>query len=110
MALPSRVRFATQELREEFNRLKHGNDDERRLHTSIVRAFAALSRDAFSGTQIAKRLTPAQYVRYDITNLWKYDLPDGWRLLNTVRSEEVVIVSMIIEWMSHKRYERRFKY
>ena len=66
----------------------------------------------FSGIQIPKRLFPKEYVRkYGINNLWKYDLPRGWRLMYTVTAEnEVDLISAILEWFDHKDYEMRFKY
>ena len=43
-------------------------------------------------------------------NLWKYDLPKGWRLLYSVRGNEIIVISIILEWLSHKEYERRLGY
>jgi hypothetical protein len=49
--------------------------------------------------------------KYRIKNLWKYDLPNGWRLLYTITADnEVEIISAILEWFDHKNYERKFKY
>ena len=70
-----------------------------------------LKENAFCGIQVPKRLFPKEYIqKYDINNLWKYDLPSGWRLLYSVANGEVVVLAIIIEWMSHKDYERRFNY
>ena len=78
----------------------------------MTRAIGDLKENAFSGIQIPKRLFPKEYVqKYGITNLWKYDLPRGWRLLYTVTSDnEVELISAILEWFDHKNYEKRFKY
>jgi len=58
-----------------------------------------------------KRLIPKLYIeRYRINNLCKYDLPKGWRLLYSIAREEVLIVAIILEWLSHPEYERRFGY
>lgn len=64
------------------------------------------------GIQIPKRLFPKEYViKYKINNLWKYDLPDGWRLIYTLNPlNQVEILSVILEWFNHKEYERRFHY
>ena len=43
-------------------------------------------------------------------NLWKYDLPKGWRLIYSIVNDEIVVVSLILEWFDHKEYERKFKY
>ena len=48
--------------------------------------------------------------KYEINNLWKYNLPNGWRLIYTVKASSVEIVSIILEWSDHKSYERRFGY
>lgn len=71
-----------------------------------------LEKNAFCGIQIPKKLIPEEYSKkFGVKNLWKYDLPRGWRLIYSVRKEEIFIVSLIVEWFtSHKEYERRFKY
>ncbi len=67
--------------------------------------------NAFCGIQIPKRLIPKVYIKkYGIDNLWKYDLPKGWRLIYSVAGDGILIISIIIEWFDHKEYERRFKY
>jgi len=39
------------------------------------------------------------------------NLPDTWRLIYALKSPtKIEIISVILEWMSHKDYERRFKY
>jgi len=46
-----------------------------------------------------------------IDNLRKYDLPNGWRLIYTVKGNSVEMVAVILEWSaSHKKYEKRFGY
>ena len=78
----------------------------------MVKAIKHLQENAFAGIQIPKRLFPAEYIRkYEINNLWKYDLPDGWRLIYTIAPEnKVELISAILEWFDHKEYEKRFKY
>jgi hypothetical protein len=63
------------------------------------------------GTKIKKKLWPKGYKqKFGITNLWKYDLPNAWRIIYTIETDEVMIVSIILEWFSHKDYKKRFKY
>jgi len=70
-----------------------------------------LKKDPFCGIAIQKRLIPKIYIKkYGIDNLWKYDLPGAWRLLYSVAADRVKIVSIILEWLDHKGYERRFGY
>jgi Txe/YoeB family toxin of Txe-Axe toxin-antitoxin module len=108
MIKPSKVVFISDRLEKDFHSLKE--DDF--LKKSIIRAIHDLRANAFSGIQVPKRLIPREYVRkYSVNNLWKYDLPRGWRLMYTVTpSNEVELISAILEWFSHKEYEKRFKY
>lgn len=108
MIKPSKVVFISDELEKDFNKLPE-NDP---IKKSIIRAIKDLKENAFYGIQIPKKLFPKEYVKkYNINNLWKYDLPKSWRLLYTVTAEnEVELISAILEWFDHKSYERRFKY
>ena len=45
-----------------------------------------------------------------LTNLWKYNLPNAWRLIYTIKRDEVVVLSIVLEWMDHKEYEQKFNY
>jgi len=108
MIKPSKVKFISDELEKNFNSLK----DDDFIKKAIIRAIQDLKENAFCGIQIPKKLFPKGYVqKYGIKNLWKYDLPKGWRLLYTVTAEnEVELISAILEWFNHKDYERRFGY
>ena len=108
MIKPSKIKFVSEELEKDFNELK----DNDPIKKGIIRAIKDLQENAFSGIQVPKRLFPKEYIKdYGITNLWKYDLPNGWRLLYTVTAEnEVELISAILEWFDHKDYERKFKY
>ena len=108
MIKASKVVFISSELEEDFNLLTA----EDPIKKGMIRAINDLRENAFSGIQIPKRLFPKKYVqRYGINNLWKYDLPRGWRLLYTVTADnEVELISAILEWFDHKDYERKFGY
>lgn len=108
MIKPSKVVFISDELERDFNALK----DDDPIKKAMVRAICDLRENAFYGIQIPKRLIPKEYIqKYEINNLWKYDLPRGWRLLYTIApNNEVELISAILEWFDHKNYERKFKY
>ena len=108
MIKPSKVVFISSELEKDFNELK--NEDP--IKKAMVRAIKDLKENAFAGIQVPKRLIPKEYIqKYGVNNLWKYDLPRGWRLLYTITADnEVELISAILEWFNHKEYERRFKY
>jgi len=104
----SEVRFADDNLEKEFYKLDK-NDELRKY---LERAIKDIQLNAFCGIQFPKKLIPTEYIqKYEVYNLWKYDLPDGWRLIYTVTTpSKVEIVSVILEWFDHKDYERRFGY
>ena len=47
---------------------------------------------------------------YDANNLWKIDLSGAWRMVYTIRGGEVEIISLILDIINHKNYEKKFKY
>jgi Txe/YoeB family toxin of Txe-Axe toxin-antitoxin module len=109
--MKSIVYFGDEKLKDAYEKLKDSKVEDKMLYKWISRAIDDLEINAFCGIQIPKRIIPKVYVeKYKIDNLWKYDLPKGWRLIYSVANGEVIIVSIIIEWMTHKEYERRFKY
>lgn len=111
MELKSRVFFADEKLKEEFESLENGKYEDKEIFIHLKRAFGDLKINAHSGIQIPKKLIPKPYIeKYNITNLWKYDLPKGWRPLYSVGTDGIEIISIILEWMDHKEYERMFNY
>ena len=111
MKLPSTVRFADEKIKEAFYKLEHGDDSEKELFKSINQSFDKIEENAFCGIRIPKDLIPNEYAKkYGVHNLWKYNLPKGWRLIYSIVAEKIIVVSLILEWFDHKEYERRFKY
>lgn len=108
MIKSSEVVFANDIIEREFNNL----DDSDVLKKFLKRAIKDIQKNAFCGVRIPKQLIPKEYIqKYKINNLWKYDLPDGWRLIySIVTPNKVEILAVIMEWFDHKNYERRFKY
>lgn len=105
------VTFIDKKTENEFDSLNNKNSQEKKLHAFIERAIQDLKKEPTCGVKIPKKLWPKEYIKkYEITNLWKYDLPNAWRLIYTIQSDEVRIINIILEWFKHKEYERRFKY
>lgn len=104
----SDVKFADEKIASEFKNL----DEHNEIKQYIKRAIRDIQLNAFCGIQVPKRLILSEYIqKYGITNLWKYDLPDGWRLIYSITTPtKVEILSILLEWFNHKDYERRFSY
>jgi len=104
----SKVFFISQKLEEKFSKLSFGN----RIKKAIIKSIFQLRRDAFSGIQIPKRMFPKGYVKkWGINNLWKHNLPQGYRLIYTVTGDDNQnILVAILDWFDHKKYEKKFRY
>ncbi|MCX6804226.1 MAG: hypothetical protein NTY48_06720 [Candidatus Diapherotrites archaeon] len=108
---PRKVAFVDEKLKIAFERLGIGSSDEKELYFLINRALDDLTEDLSKFVKIPHNRWPNVYVRnYGITNLWKYDLSNGWRLIYTITADGVLILTIILEWFNHKEYERRFGY
>lgn len=111
MRLPCKIVFAEERLKDSFEKLKDEKIEEEKLYEFLKRAFKDIQENAFCGIRISKRLIPREYKqKYGIDNLWKYNLPNAWRLLYSIGREEVVVIGIILEWIDHKEYERKFSY
>ena len=109
--MKTRVVFADKKVKEAYEKLKDSKTEDKQLFKWLNRAFDDLAENAFCGIQIPKKLIPKEYLKkYKIDNLWKYDLPKAWRLMYSVVRDEIIIISIILEWLPHKEYEKRFKY
>ncbi|MDD5086180.1 MAG: type II toxin-antitoxin system RelE/ParE family toxin [Candidatus Nanoarchaeia archaeon] len=105
------VIFGSKKLESSFESLKKGKFQDKQLYDSIEKAIKNLKNNPSCGIKIPKKLWPKIYMKkYSTTNLWKYDLPNGWRLVYTIKTDEIMILSVILEWFNHKEYEKRFKY
>ncbi|MBS3092472.1 hypothetical protein J4466_03565 [Candidatus Pacearchaeota archaeon] len=111
MILPSEIRFVDENLKKAFYKLENGDNSEKELFNFINQAMDNIEKNAFCGIQIPKNFIPKEYIKnYETSNLWKYGLTNAWRLIYTIRGGKAVVVSLILEWMSHKDYEKRFNY
>jgi len=106
MDKPSEVHFADKKVQKTFEELK-----EEPLKKQLERALEDIEENPFCGIQIPKRLMPREYTqKYNTKNLWKYNLPGAWRLIYSIEGGEAVIISIILDWMDHKSYDKKFKY
>ena len=112
MKKQSVIRFANPKLKQTLNELKNSTTEDKKLYKFINRALDDLEENAFCGIQIPKKLIPKEYLqKYGIDNCWKYNLPNAWRLIySVVSSEEIEVISLVLEWQNHKKYDKKFKY
>ncbi|MEK6842764.1 MAG: hypothetical protein AABX84_03020 [Nanoarchaeota archaeon] len=103
-----KVVFFSQDLEDAFNKLPEKDP----VRKAIIKAVKDIQEDAFAGRHVKKELIPKSLIKkYEINNLWIYNLPSAWRLLYSITpQEEVEIIAAILDWMDHKNYERLFRF
>ena len=105
------VAFINETLKNSYEKLKNGKFEDKKICYFIDRAISDLKKDPLCGSRIPSRLTPKFYLdKFGMKDIWKYDLPEGWRLIYSIIGSEVKIISLLLEWFDHKEYERRFSY
>jgi hypothetical protein len=65
------------------------------------------------GEPIAKDLIPKEYkTRYGVTNLFRVELPQFWRMVYTLTDgeSEIEIIAFVIDVYDHKKYNKKFGY
>ena len=106
--MESKVIFVDEELKKAFENLKF---EDERLYKEIEEALKAINQNAFFGRNVKKKLIPKELIKkYEIDNLWIYNLRKDWRLLYTITNNEVEVLAIVLDWMNHKDYERLFKF
>lgn len=94
-----------------FEKLNKSKFQDKNLYKFINRAIDDLKQNPVCGIKIPKKIWPKNYIqKYNVSNLWKYDLPSSWRLIYTIKEDEITILNVILEWFDHKGYEERFNY
>src|SRR3989344_480021 len=99
----SKVIFIDNDLEKAFDNLNE-NDP---IKKALKRAIETIKEDCYFGRQVKKNLIPKSLTeKYNLNNLWIYNLPSSWRLLYSLpTSGELGIMSVILDWMDHKDYE-----
>ncbi|MBU0959610.1 MAG: type II toxin-antitoxin system YoeB family toxin [Nanoarchaeota archaeon] len=106
--MESKVNFIDPELKQTFESLE---ESDPRLFKEIDKAIRDISRNSFCGRNVKKKLIPKELIqKYQIDNLWIYNLRKDWRLLYSLGRDEIELIAVILDWMNHKDYERLFKF
>jgi hypothetical protein len=105
--MKSKIIFVDKELETVFNNL----DDMDPTKKALTRAISNIKEDPGVGRTVVKKLIPKKLIKkYGINNLKIYNLPTAWRMLYSLTSDGIEIISVVLDWMNHKDYERLFKF
>ena len=99
-----KVVFADDELENTFNLLPA----EDPLKKGVIKAINDIRVNCQVGELVRKDSSILRNYRkrYGVTNLRVYDLPLAYRLMYTVTHVDVKIFSAILDWQTHRGYDR----
>ena len=86
---------------------------ERSILTAIDKKKDLITANPHYGEPISKKRIPRGYVvKYGITNLFRVELPNYWRMLYTLTNNDtqVEIIAFVLDIMDHPAYDKKFGY
>ncbi len=102
------LRYADEKIKKDLEKLK---SKDHAFYEHIANAFRNIQEDPVCGIKIPKKLIPKEWIKqFKISNLYKYNLPNSWRLFYSLIGNEIEVIGIILRFMNHKEYERVFHY
>ena len=90
---------------------KNGNGESILIQKLIEKGIDKLKYSFKYGDHIPKKQIPKEYIsKYSVENLWKLNLNGYWRMIYTVRGTEIEVISILLEVIDHKSYDKKFGY
>ena len=91
----------------EQRRLGKKQSEEIQLLKSIKQKVALIKANPFYGDNIKKKLIPKEYA---VQNLWRVSLTNFWRMLYTIKGDQIEVICFILDIIDHKKYNKKFGY
>ncbi len=112
MYLGKEVRiFLKDQAKESYLDLKNSNDKESKsIFNSIERIKEVLKNNPQYGDPIKKQLIPKELQQLGISNLYRAELSNYWRMLYTLEGTEIEILVFVLKIFDHKEYNKLFGY
>lgn len=83
------------------------NTFEMQLLRSIKQKVDFIKANPFYGDNIPKRLIPKNY---NVQNLWRVELVNFWRMLYTIKGDQIEVICFILSIIDHDKYNKIFGY
>jgi len=102
--------------KEVYNHLKEKapkSKTERTILNAITKKIKIMKSNPHYGDPIAKSLVPKEYInKYEITNLFRVELPNYWRMLYSLIDGEtkIEIIAFVLDLIDHPTYNKKFGY
>lgn len=102
------LEYADETIKKNLEKLKK---KDKELYRHIENALRNIQEDPVCGIKIPIKLIPKEWKnKYFINNLYKYNLPNAWRLFYSLIGNKVEVIAIILGCYNHKSYERLFRY
>jgi len=104
--------YLKDDAKESYFQLKTKSDKESKmLLSSIERTMNLLNLNPQLGDPIPKKQFPKQLIqKHNINNLYRIELSRFWRLLYTIKNDEIYIYLIVLKIIDHKEYNKLFGY
>ena len=86
---------------------------ERSILNAVHKKVELIKANIHYGNPVAKNLIPEEYkMKYSVTNLFRVELPNFWRMLYTLTDgeTEIEIVAFVLDVIDHPAYDKKFGY
>jgi len=86
---------------------------ERMILNAVNNKVKLIKINHHYGNPIAKKLIPNEYrLKYGVTNLFRVELPNFWRMLYTLTDSEteIEIIAFVLDLINHNQYDKKFGY
>ena len=96
-----------------LNKQAHLSKTENMILNALNKKIELIKLNMHYGTPIAKKLIPEEYkIKYGITNLFRVELPQFWRMLYTLTNgeTEIEVIAFVLDVIDHKAYDKKFDY
>ncbi len=96
-----------------LNRESPNSNVERGILRAVDKKVELIKANPHYGNPIAKKLIPKEYKeKYGITNLFRVELPNRWRMLYSLTDSEtkIEIIAFVLDLIDHPTYSKKFGY
>ena len=86
---------------------------ERSILNAVNKKSELIKVNPHYGNPISKKLIPREYKeKYGVTNLFRVELPNRWRMLYSLTDSEtkIKIIAFVLDIVDHPNYDKKFGY
>lgn len=101
------------EVYEYLNKESVHSKTEKSILKSIRQKIKLIKENPQYGNPVSKKLIPREYKeKYKITNLFRVELPNFWRMFYTLTQGEtkIEIIAFMLDILDHKEYDKKLGY